>query len=335
MSDTNKTIELWRFCQESIKVNGIFCHGFLSGKYFLIQLETPNEVAINIKWHKRSQLEPTPLVTGIRAEKLINLVLSHIEENDTTRSIINQLQIIRAKNQNFSIYSRVGCCNPQEADSIRQRLAEERRRKARKEVERIKQDALTKSEQGQNTKQAKEERRQARIAQQQAEKEAKRLAHEERMRQEQEEAQKRIRKQRSLKLLQSEERLYTQMVLSDETKQNPVIFNIENATVILGHLDGQFYRIKIDEEKPSFLIIRDNAVHPMNIEELQSVLQCIDNQNTQDQYDDLLNMFVSAYAQFINGNHETPHNPLCEKVAIAKNMLIQQHVLTSQNVLLG
>ena len=49
MSDTNKTIELWRFCQESIKVNGIFCHGFLSGKYFLIQLETPNEVAINIK----------------------------------------------------------------------------------------------------------------------------------------------------------------------------------------------------------------------------------------------------------------------------------------------
>ncbi len=335
MSNNNETIELWRFCQESIKLTGIFCHGYLDGKYFLVQLETPNEIATNIKWHKRSQLEATPLVTGIRAEKLINLILSHLEENEMTRSIIPQLEVMREKNQNFSVFSKVGYTKPQEAEVVRQRLAEERQRKSQKEVERIQQEALLRQEQSQVTKQAKEERRQARLAQRQAEKEAKRKAHEERMQQEQAQAQKRIRQQRALKLLQSEENLYTKMVLNDDTCSNPVIMNVEQSTIILGHLDNHFYRIKIDEEKPSFFIIHDNTVQPINVEELQLVLQQIDEQNTQDQYDELLNTFVSSYAQFINSHQETVHNPLREKVAITKNILIQQNILTTQNVLTG
>ena len=34
MAEEVKSVELWRFCNDNIKTNGVVCHGYLEGKYF-------------------------------------------------------------------------------------------------------------------------------------------------------------------------------------------------------------------------------------------------------------------------------------------------------------
>ena len=108
MAEEVKSVELWRFCNDNIKTNGVVCHGYLEGKYFSICLETQNEISTWVKWHKRSNLMAVPNLVGIRADKLIGMILSRLDGNETAVDVVEKLNVIRQKNKNASVFSRTG-----------------------------------------------------------------------------------------------------------------------------------------------------------------------------------------------------------------------------------
>ena len=167
-----------------------------------------------------------------------------------------------------------------------------------------------------------------------AEKEAKQRAHEERMKQAQEQAQQRIREQRALKAMQEQARTYVKMALTAENADLPSIFMSDNESIVLGHLNKNFYRMKIGPNNPSFFIVQNDVVRQMTSDEVLSVLFVIEERlNQVSQYDGLLERAVSDFGIFQSKNNTRSTNALREKMAIAKNIVIQKGILTVQNIL--
>lgn len=334
MAEEVKSVELWRFCNDNIKTNGVVCHGYLEGKYFSICLETQNEIATWIKWHKRSNLMPVPNLVGIRADKLIGMILSRLEGNESAVDVVEKLNVIRQKNKNASIFSRTGVVSVEDTEKIRNLIKDTEQKKAQKAVEKIQQEASERQARAVREAELKEKRQQERAEKKAAEKEAKRQAHEERMKQAQEQAQQRIQAQRALKLLQNQERTYTKMVLNSENAELPTVFVADENAVVLGHLNNHFYRMKIGPNNPSFYLVQNETVRQMTSDEVLSVLFVIEEcLNQSGQYDGLLERAVSDFGIFQSKNNTGPTNVLRERMAIAKNVAIQKGLLTGQNVL--
>ncbi len=305
-----KSIELWRFCNENIKTNGTVCHGYLEGKYFSVLLETQNEISIWIRWHKRPSLNQTPNVSGIRAEKLLNLILSRIEDNEECTTLVSQLKEIRKKNENYAIFAKTGVCTPLKVEEIREKRLKDEKNKAKKLTEEIKKTAKENETRRTLERAKKEEQRQLRLKQKQAEKEARLKAHHERM-----------QKQRLLKFLKDQETTYTQMVFNAPDSTSPVIFQSDETAIILGHLNNNFYRIKVSDKNPSFFIIQNNEkIRKMSIAEIQQILLTIDEKlNQNGQYDAVLERAVSDYDKFRHLRFSENRNVQREKIAISKN----------------
>ncbi|MBQ6853933.1 MAG: hypothetical protein IJO11_00640 [Alphaproteobacteria bacterium] len=334
MAEEVKSVELWRFCNDNIKTNGVVCHGYLEGKYFSICLETQNEISTWVKWHKRSNLMAVPNLVGIRADKLIGMILSRLDGNETAVDVVEKLNVIRQKNKNASVFSRTGVVSVEDTEKIRNLIKETEQKKAQKAVEKIQKEASERQERAVREAELKEKRRQERAEKKAAEKEAKQRAHEERMKQAQEQAQQRIRAQRALKLLQNQERTYTKMVLNSENTELPTVLATDDNAVVLGHLNNYFYRMKIGPNNPSFFIVQDDVVRQMTSDEVLSVLYVIEERlNQAGQYDGLLERAVSDFGIFQSKKNTKPTNILRERMAIAKNIAIQKGMLTVQNVL--
>lgn len=334
MAEEVKSVELWRFCNDNIKTNGVVCHGYLEGKYFSICLETQNEISTWVKWHKRSNLMAVPNLVGIRADKLIGMILSRLDGNEIAVDVVEKLNVIRQKNKNASVFSRTGVVSVEDTERIRNLIKETEQKKAQKAVEKIQKEASERQERSIREAELKEKRQQERAEKKAAEKEAKQRAHEERMKQAQEQAQQRIREQRALKAMQEQARTYVKMALTAENADLPSIFMSDNESIVLGHLNKNFYRMKIGPNNPSFFIVQNDVVRQMTSDEVLSVLFVIEERlNQVSQYDGLLERAVSDFGIFQSKNNTRSTNALREKMAIAKNIVIQKGILTVQNIL--
>ena len=334
MAEEVKSVELWRFCNDNIKTNGVVCHGYLEGKYFSICLETQNEISTWVKWHKRSNLMAVPNLVGIRADKLIGMILSRLDGNETAVDVVEKLNVIRQKNKNASVFSRTGVVSVEDTERIRNLIKETEQKKAQKAVEKIQKEASERQERSIREAELKEKRQQERAEKKASEKEAKRQAHEERMKQAQEQAQQRIREQRALKAMQEQARTYVKMALTAENADLPSIFMSDNESIVLGHLNKNFYRMKNGPNNPSFFIVQNDVVRQMTSDEVLSVLFVIEERlNQVSQYDGLLERAVSDFGIFQSKNNTRSTNALREKMAIAKNIVIQKGILTVQNIL--
>ncbi|MBR4932549.1 MAG: hypothetical protein IKZ02_05935, partial [Alphaproteobacteria bacterium] len=296
--------------------------------------ETQNEISTWVKWHKRSNLMAVPNLVGIRADKLIGMILSRLDGNETAVDVVEKLNVIRQKNKNASVFSRTGVVSVEDTERIRNLIKETEQKKAQKAVEKIQKEASERQERSIREAELKEKRQQERAEKKASEKEAKRQAHEERMKQAQEQAQQRIREQRALKAMQEQARTYVKMALTAENADLPSIFMSDNESIVLGHLNKNFYRMKIGPNNPSFFIVQNDVVRQMTSDEVLSVLFVIEERlNQVSQYDGLLERAVSDFGIFQSKNNTRSTNALREKMAIAKNIVIQKGILTVQNIL--
>ena len=172
------------------------------------------------------------------------------------------------------------------------------------------------------------------------EEEAKRLAEEARRKEQTElaekqrlkeqrilEEKKRIQKARALKIMKEEERVYPQMVFNQPENETPTIFVDGNNAIILGHINKNFFRIKLSDKNPSFFIIQnDEKVRKMSIAELQQILVAInENPNHNEEHDVVLERVASDYDKFRQLKFPENKNVQKEKIAISKNILIQKY----------
>jgi hypothetical protein len=173
-----------------------------------------------------------------------------------------------------------------------------------------------------------EERKKAK----EAERAAKAAQKEEEKRQRIEKAQQQLQEQRLLKELKTLNETYSKMVFNAKD-QLPTVIQTEKASIILGHLDKKFYRIKIEDNNSSFYTVNNNKLEPMDANSLQKILLSIDeNLNQNNEFDLLLVNAVQNFGEFTKTATEKQKNTLKETIAISKNILIQKGLLNKENI---
>lgn len=318
MTDIPSSVELYRTHKEQITIDPVYCFGILDNKHFLVMRETRGDNEVYIRWQKNQNTRYSGQnVFGLRAEKLLKLILSKIPHHEMTEELIRQLNIMIEKNKKATAYYNA---TPVKKDEAKPAVRTEEQIKKERDFKRFMENKERFAAQNEERKKKKEAEKQAKAAQKEQEKLRK-----------QQEAQKRIQEQRALKELKLQEQAYTKMMISNND-QNPVIITANDTTIILGYLNNRFYRIKMDEKGSSFYSVFENKLEPMNIETLQHIIVSIgESCNKDGQFDGLLSNIASAYGEFKNNASPVEKNTLKERVAISKNILIKKGLLTSQN----
>ena len=320
MTATPTSVDLYRTSKEHITIDPVYCFGILDNKHFLVMRETKGDNEVYIRWQKNQNTRFSGQnVIGLRAEKLLKLILSKIPQHEMTEEIIRQLNVMIEKNKKAT--ERFNC-TPITKESQKPAVRSEEQIKRERDFKKFMQNKELYAAKNEERKKAKELERQAKLAQKEEEK-----------RKRQEEAQKRIQEQRALKELKTAEQAYLKMIQA-ENNQTPVIITANDTNIILGYLNNCFYRIKTDEKESTFYSVHENKLVPLDVDSFKHLIESIDeNLNKNSQFDNLLIQIVSAYGEFQKNPKPIEKDTLRERVAIGKNILIQKGILTPQNSL--
>jgi len=91
MTQTPSSIDLYRTNKEHITIDPIYCFGILDNKHFLVMRETKGNNEVYIRWQKNQNTRFSGQnVVGLRAEKLLKLILSKIQQHPLTEELISQ-----------------------------------------------------------------------------------------------------------------------------------------------------------------------------------------------------------------------------------------------------
>ncbi|MBO7243994.1 MAG: hypothetical protein J6V53_01760 [Alphaproteobacteria bacterium] len=320
MSEKPSSIDLYRSSKEHITIDPVYCYGVLDNKHFLVMRETQGDNNVYIRWQKNQNTRFSGQnVFGLRAEKLLKLILSKIQNSPMAQETIEQMKIMIEKNKKATEYYVVKQHKKEDPQPV---IKSEEQLKREREFKKFMENKDRFAAQNEERKKKKEAEKLARTAQKEEEK-----------RKRQEAAQKRIQEQRILKELKDQEQAYLKMMRSTEDK-NPVVIIANETNIILGYLNNKFYRIKMDDNNSSFYSVSEKKLEPMDIETFQNIIVSIDeNLNQNGQFDNLLTQIVSAYGAFTSSAQSVQKDTLRERVAIGKNILIQKGILTPQNSL--
>ncbi len=315
-------IEVYRSFKEVIKIDTSYCFGVLDGKNFAIARTTRGNNVVFIRWCKgKMPYSSNKNIFGKKAEKLLNMVLERIPNIPENETLIEEMKCMIEKNKNAS--ARFGISNDDIKDISDKSLLDEKKKK-----ELAFQKFMT-------DKAVYEQKNAAKKAEKEALK-AQKLAEKQRLKEQRIlEEKKRIQKARALKIMKEEERVYPQMIFNQPENETPTIFVDGNTAIILGHINKNFFRIKLSDKNPSFFIIQnDEKVRKMSIAELQQILVAInENPNHNEEHDVVLERVASDYDKFRQLKFPENKNVQKEKIAISKNILIQKGLLTHQNVI--
>ena len=314
-----ESVYIYRTNKDYITLDTNYCYGVLDGKNFLVMRETRRDDEVYIRWQKNQAIRFNGKnVVGLRAEKLLKLVLSKLQDNETTHLLIQQLNTMIEKNKKASLLLEAD--NQKKEESVAPAKTEEQLKQARQFK-----DFMSKKDffaaKNEERKKAKEAERAAKAAQKEEEK-----------RQRIEKAQQQLQEQRLLKELKTLNETYSKMVFNAKD-QLPTVIQTEKASIILGHLDKKFYRIKIEDNNSSFYTVNNNKLEPMDANSLQKILLSIDeNLNQNNEFDLLLVNAVQNFGEFTKTATEKQKNTLKETIAISKNILIQKGLLNKENI---
>lgn len=320
MTQTPSSIDLYRTNKEHITIDPIYCFGILDNKHFLVMRETKGNNEVYIRWQKNQNTRFSGQnVVGLRAEKLLKLILSKIQQHPLTEEIISQLNVMIEKNKKAA--ERFNS-TPVTKETPKPQVRTEEQIKKERDFKRFMENKAVFDAKNEERKKKKELEKQAKLAQKEEEK-----------RRRQEEAQKRIQEQRTLKELKTSEQAYLKMIQA-ENNSTPVIITADNTNIILGYLNNKFYRIKTSNKASTFYTVHENKLEPMDVSTFQNIIVSIDEQlNKNGQFDNLLTYIVGAYGEFQKNPKPIEKDTLRERVAIGKNILIQKGILTPQNSL--
>lgn len=320
MTQTPSSIDLYRTSKEHITIDPNYCFGILDNKHFLVMRETKGNNEVYIRWQKNQNTRFSGQnVIGLRAEKLLKLILSKLPKHQLTEEIIAQLNVMIEKNKKAA--ERFNS-TPVRKETPKTPVRTEEQIKKERDFKRFMENKAIFDAKNEERKKKKELEKQAKLAQKEEEK-----------RKRQEEAQKRIQEQRTLKELKTAEQAYLKMIQA-ENNQTPVIITADKTNIILGYLNNKFYRIKTNDKNSTFYTVHENKLEPMDVNSFQNIIVSIDEQlNRNGQFDNLLTYIVSAYGKFKNNSEVINKNTLRERVAIGKNILIQKGILTPENTL--
>ncbi len=316
-------IVLFRSFKEVIKIDQSYCFGVLDGKNFMVARTTNVNNMTFIRWCKgKMPYGGNKNVMGAKADKLLKMILARIPNIPENEEIISQMKIMVEKNKETTSYYGV---SKSDANAMMSFEKMEQQKKKEREFKEFMDDKARFAEKNAARKAEKEAKRAQKEAEKQRLKEIR-----------QQEAQKRIQADRALKFLKLQAETYSKMVLNNAESTQPTIFVDGDTALILGHLDQNFYRIKLGEKNPSFFIMQNNEkVRKMSISELQQILLSIhDRYGNDGRYDTVLERSASDYDKFRQLKFPENTNILQEKIAICKNILIQRGLLTPQNVLI-
>lgn len=314
---------LFRSFKEVIKIDNGYCFGVLDGKNFMIARTTRADNVTFIRWSKgRMPYGSNKNIMGPKAEKLLKMILERIPAIPENKTIISEMECMVEKNKKAFSYFGI---SQEDAKDISDAEKLEQQKKKEREFQQFMDDKARFAEKNEARKAEKEAKRAQKAAEKQRLKELR-----------QQEAQKRIQAERALKFLKLQAETYSKMVLNNAESTQPTIFVDGDTALILGHLDQNFYRIKLGDKNPSFFIMQNNEkIRKMSISELQQILLSIyDRYGNDGRYDAVLERSVSDYDKFRQLKFPENTNILQEKIAICKNILIQKGLLTAQNVLI-
>lgn len=315
---------LFRSFKEVIKIDPSYCFGVLDGKNFMVARTTNVNNMTFIRWCKgKMPFASNKNVMGTKADKLLKMILARIPNIPENEEIISQMKVMVEKNKETTSYYGVSKSDAKAMMSFEK--IEQQKKKEREFKEFLDNKTLFAEKNA-----ARKAEKEARRAQKEAEKQRLRE-------QRQQEAQKRIRANRALKFMKLQAETYSKMVFGMPENDQPVIFSDnDNTAIILGHLNHNFYRIKLSDTNPSFFIMQQNEkIRKMSINELQQILINIhDKHGENDRYDTILERSASDYDKFRQLKFQENTNILKETVAICKNILIQKRVITPENVLI-
>lgn len=314
---------IFRSFKEVIKIDDSYCFGIMDGKNFMIARTTRADNVTFIRWSKgRMPYGSNKNIMGPKAEKLLKMILERIPAIPENKTIISEMECMVEKNKKAFSYFGI---SQEDAKDISDAEKLEQQKKKEREFKEFMDDKARFAEKNKARKAEKEAKRAQKEAEKQRLKELR-----------QQEAQKRIQAERALKFLKLQAETYSKMVLNNAESTQPAIFVDGDTALILGHLDQNFYRIKLGDKNPSFFIMQNNEkIRKMSISELQQILLSIyDRYGNDGRYDAVLERSVSDYDKFRQLKFPENTNILQEKIAICKNILIQKGLLTAQNVLI-
>lgn len=318
MTNQPSSIDLYKSKKEHISIDKVYCFGVLDNKHFLVMRETREDNEVYIRWQKNQNTRFSGQnVFGLRAEKLLKMIISKLPKNQLTEQVIAEMETMIEKNKKAAETS-----NQLTDKEPKQQIRTEEQIKREKDFKKFMENKEIFAAKNEERKKAKELEKQAKAAQREEEK---------RLRQEA--AQKRIQEQKTLKELKNQEQAYIKMMLT-ANDQTPVVISANDTNIILGYLDNKFYRIKMTDNQSTFYSVSDNKLEPMSVETLHKIIMAVDeNCNQNSQYDNLLTNIVTAFAEFNQTAKAIEKKTLKERVAISKNILIQKGILNNQNTL--
>ncbi len=313
---------LFRSFKEIIKIDNGYCFGVLDGKNFMVARTTNINNMTFIRWCTGKMPYGGKNVTGPKADRLLKMILERIPNTPENEEIISQMKVMVEKNKETTSYCGVSKDDAKAIASF-EKIAQQKKKE--REFKEFMDDKARFAEKNKARKAEKEAKRAQKEAEKQRLKELR-----------QQEAQKRIQAERALKFLKLQAETYSKMVLNNAENTQPAIFVDGDTALILGHLDQNFYRIKLGDKNPSFFIMQNNEkIRKMSISELQQILLSIyDRYGNDGRYDAVLERSASDYDKFRQLKFPENTNILQEKIAICKNILIQKGLLTAQNVLI-
>ena len=98
MSEKPSSIDLYRSSKEHITIDPVYCYGVLDNKHFLVMRETQGDNNVYIRWQKNQNTRFSGQnVFGLRAEKLLKLILSKIQNSPMAQETIEQKKIMIEK----------------------------------------------------------------------------------------------------------------------------------------------------------------------------------------------------------------------------------------------
>ena len=105
MSEKPSSIDLYRSSKEHITIDPVYCYGVLDNKHFLVMRETQGDNNVYIRWQKNQNTRFSGQnVFGLRAEKLLKLILSKIQNSPMAQETIEQMKIMIEKNKKATEY---------------------------------------------------------------------------------------------------------------------------------------------------------------------------------------------------------------------------------------
>lgn len=314
--------KIYRSFNEVIKIDDGYCFGVLGGKNFMVARTTNANNITFIRWCSgKMPYGGNKNVMGPKADKLLKMILERIPNIPENEEIISQMKIMVEKNKKATSYCGV---SKDDAKAMTSFEKIEQQKKKEREFKKFMDNKAVYEQKNAAKKAEKEALKAQKLAEKQRLKEQRIL-----------EEKKRIQKARALKIMKEEERVYPQMVFNQPENETPTIFVDGNTAIILGHINKNFFRIKLSDKNPSFFIIQnDEKVRKMSIAELQQILVAInENPNHNEEHDAILERVASDYDKFRQLKFPENKNVQKEKIAISKNILIQKGLLTHQNVI--